>query len=115
MCDFANGETVTEENLPIQTVGHITRYSLEQKDTITASHHATWKTLQNGIAQTAPKRWEFPSIDGELTLEQLWADNKMDEICTKDALWGVVQTSEILKTLTPADEETCRATHNHGQ
>jgi hypothetical protein len=56
----ANGETVTEENLPIQTVVHITGYYLGQKDTITAAHHATWKTLQNGITQTAPKGWKFP-------------------------------------------------------
>ena len=36
----------------------------------------------------------------------------MDEICTKDALWESVRVSEILRTLTPADEETCKAEHD---
>jgi hypothetical protein len=83
----ASGATTIEENLPIQTVGHITGYCLGQTDAITATHHSEWKTLHSGIAQAAPKGWEFPSEKGELTLGQLWTDNKMDEICTKDNLW----------------------------
>jgi hypothetical protein len=71
-----------------------------------------WKTLHSGIAQAAPKGWEFPSEKGELTLGQLWADNKMDEIYTKDTLWETARTSEILRTLTPADEEICGAAEN---
>jgi len=80
------GATTTEEDLPIQTVGHITGYCLGQTDAITAAHHSAWKTLHSGIAQAAPKGWEFPSEKGELTIGQLWDDNKMDEICTKDNL-----------------------------
>jgi hypothetical protein len=71
-----------------------------------------WKTVHSGIAQTDPKGWEFPSEKGELTLGQLWADNKMDEICTKDTLWETARTSEIRRTLTPADEEMCGAAEN---
>jgi hypothetical protein len=108
----ATGATITEENLPIQTVGHITGYCLGQTDGITAAHHSTWRTLQSGIAQAAPKGWEFPSEKGELTLGQLWADNKMDEICTKATLWDTARTSELKKTLTPADEEICGAAEN---
>jgi hypothetical protein len=52
------------------------------------------------------------SVNGELTLEQLWADNKMDEICTKDVLWESDRTSKIQRTLTPADEEICRVAQN---
>jgi ribonuclease HI len=108
----ATGATTTEENLPIQTVGHITGYCLGQTDAITAAHHSAWRTLHSGIAQAAPKGWEFPSEKGELTLGQLWADNKMDEICTKDALWETARPSEIKRTLTPADEEMCGAAEN---
>jgi hypothetical protein len=78
----ATGATTTEEDLPIQTVGHITGYCLGQTDVITAAHYSTWKTLHSGIAQAVPKGWEFPSETGELTIGHLWADNKMDEICT---------------------------------
>jgi hypothetical protein len=70
---------VTEENLPIQTVGHITGYCLGQRDTITTSHHATWKILQIGIDQVAPKGGDFPSVNGEITIGQICPDNKMDE------------------------------------
>jgi hypothetical protein len=71
-----------------------------------------WKTLHSDIAQAAPKGWEFPSEKGELTIGQLWADNKMDAICTKDTLWETDRTSEIQRTLTPADEEICEAAEN---
>ena len=108
----ATGASTTEEDLPIQTVGHITGYCLGQTDAITTAHHSTWRTLQSGIAQAAPKGWEFPSEKGELTLGQLWADNKMDEICTKTALWDTAQSSEIQRTLTPADEKICGVTEN---
>ena len=36
----------------------------------------------------------------------------MDEICTKDTLWETARTSEIRRTLTPADEEICGAAEN---
>jgi hypothetical protein len=36
----------------------------------------------------------------------------MDEICTKDSLWETARTSEIRRTLTPADEEICGAVEN---
>jgi hypothetical protein len=36
----------------------------------------------------------------------------MDEICTKDNLWETARTSEIQRTLTPADEEICEAAEN---
>ena len=85
-------------------------------------HGSPPRDVENSAKRYSPdssKRMGVPpSVDGELTLEQLWADKKMDEICTKDALWESAQTSEILRTLTPEDEETCRASHNppwHGQ
>ncbi len=108
----ATGATTTEEDLPIQTVGHITGYCLGQTDAITAAHHSTWKTLHSDIAQAVPKGWEFPSEKGELTIGHLWTDNKMDEICTKDNLWETARTSEIQRTLTSADEEICEAAEN---
>jgi hypothetical protein len=43
---------------------------------------ATWETLQRVITKAAPKGWEFPFklvVDGELTIGQLWSENKMDE------------------------------------
>ena len=64
------------------------------------------------ITQAVPKGWEFPSEKGELTIGQVWADNKMDEICTKDNLWETAKTSEMQRTLTPADEEICEAAEN---
>ncbi len=103
---------MTEENLPIQTVGHITGYCLGQKDTITAAHHDTWKTLHSDIAQAVPKGWVFPSENGELTLGHLWSDNKMDEICTKDTLWETARTSELQNPLTPTDEEIYKITQD---
>ncbi len=108
----STGATITEENLSIQTVGHITGYCLGKTDVITTAHHSTWRTLQSGIAQAVPKGWEFPSDNGELTLGQLWADNKMDEICTKATLWDAARTSELKRTLTPADEKICGAAEN---
>jgi ribonuclease HI len=111
----ATGAITTEEDLQIQTVGHITGYCLGQTDAITAAHHSVWKTLHSGIAHAAPKGWEFPSEKGELTIGQLWADNKMDEICTKDNLWETAQTSEMQRTLTPTDEEICKAAKNPKQ
>jgi hypothetical protein len=64
------------------------------------------------MAQTSPKGWEFPSEKGELTIGHLWADNKMDKICTKDNLWETARTSEIQRTLTSSDEEICKAAKN---
>jgi len=106
---------VVEESLPIQTVGHIVRYCPGQRDSITASHHATWKTLQGGIAEADPKGWNFPSVQGELTIGQLWADNKMDEICTIDALWTEAQDSEMKRPLSQENEEICKASLNPGK
>ena len=39
-------------------------------------------------------------------------DNKMDEIYTKDALWEAARDSEMQRTPTPADEETCKDAHD---
>ncbi len=103
---------MTEENLPIQTVGHITGYCPGQRDVITSAHRTTWKTLQSDITQAAPKGWDFPSLDGEVTTGQLWVDNKMDEVCTMDTLWEATRDSETQKTLTPTDEETCKTAHD---
>jgi len=111
----AQGESVAEESLPIQTVGHISGYCPGQQDSITTAHHATWKTLQGGIAETDPKGWNFPSLQDELTIGQLWADNKMDEICTIDALWSKAQDSEMKRPLSQENEEICQATPNPGK
>ena len=107
-----NGEIVTEESLPVQTVGHITGYCPDQRDTITAAHHATWRTLQSVMTAVTPKGWTFPSVNGELTIGLVWKDNKMDEICTIESLWEAARDSEIQKTHSPTDEETCAAAHD---
>ena len=75
------GETMTEATLPFQIVIHITGYCLGQRDSITTAHHTTWKTLQSGIVKAAPKGWNFPSVNGELTIGHLWKDHKMDDSC----------------------------------
>ncbi len=96
----------------VHTVGHITGYYLGQRDTITTAHHATWRTLQIGLVAAVPKGWNFPSVNGELTIGQVWDDNKIDEICTIEALWEAAQNSEIKRTLSPADEVASLATHD---
>jgi hypothetical protein len=65
-----------------------------------------WKTLHSGIAQAAPKGWEFPAEKGELTLGQLWADNKMDEKCIKRKPCG--QQLEPQKYKEPSPHQTKR-------
>jgi hypothetical protein len=102
---------VTENDLPIQTVGHIAGYCLGQQDTITAAHHATWKNLQTGIVTLAPKGLTFPSFNGKLTIGHLWEDNKMDEICTINTLWEAAKDSEMKKALSPKVEEALIAAH----
>jgi hypothetical protein len=62
--------------------------------------------------KAASKDWNFPSVNGELTIGQLWEDNKMDEICTIDALWETVEDSEMKGTPSPGDEETWTTSHD---
>jgi hypothetical protein len=105
---------VTGENVPVQTVGHITGYCPGQRNTITTAHHTTWKTLQRDIPQATPKGWDFPSLDGELTIGQLWIDNKLDEVYTMDDLWETVRDSETQRTLKePSPHQTQKHARPH--
>jgi hypothetical protein len=49
----------------------------------------------------------FPSVNSELTIGQLWAEKKLDEICT-DASWDTAKDSEMKRTHPQADEDTCK-------
>jgi hypothetical protein len=62
-----------------------------------------------------PKGWNFPSLQGELTIGQLWAEHKMDEICTIDALWSEAQDSEMKRPLSQENEEICKPHTTQGK
>jgi hypothetical protein len=49
----------------------------------------------------------FPSVNSELTIGQLWAEKKLDEICI-DAPLDTAKDSEMKRTLPQADEDTCK-------
>jgi hypothetical protein len=62
------------------------------------------------MSAAAPKGWSFLSVNGVLTMGQLWEDDEMDEIRTNYGRQPKTQT--LKKILFPMGEEACTATHN---
>ena len=77
-----------------------------QKEAFQSKQYWIWT-----ISKVSSKGWNFPSVNGELTIGQLWEDNKIDEICTIDALWEAAQDSEMKRTLSPVDK-ACTTAHD---
>ncbi len=65
----------TDDNLPIQTLGHI-QHMWETLSTIhTLAHHHYWSLLHTNLARLASSEWGFIWINGEKNFRTIWTDS----------------------------------------
>ena len=101
-----NSGNISEENVPDQTIGHISSAGcLGQRAVVTAAHHNCFDALMADVIKHVGKESSrvFTTLDTEMTLSTLWDQEGLEAVCSKEDLWqeaGEVERSIPLKETT---------------
>jgi ribonuclease HI len=68
----AEGRTTTEDELPIQTLGHIQHQCEALSEIHTLAHHRCWRIIHAELGRLASTKWRFICINGEKTFKTIW-------------------------------------------
>jgi hypothetical protein len=68
----AEGRTNTEDELPIQTLGHIQHQCEALSEIHTLAHHRCWRIIHAELGRLASTKWRFICINGEKTFKTIW-------------------------------------------
>jgi hypothetical protein len=69
---IAEGRFNTEDELPIQTLGHIQHQCEALSELHTLAHHRCWRIIQKELGRLASSKWRFICINGGKTLKTIW-------------------------------------------
>ena len=69
---IAEGRFNTEDELPIQTLGHIQHQCEALSELHTLAHHRCWRIIHAELVRLATSTWRFICINGEKTLKTIW-------------------------------------------
>jgi len=92
--------SVSTENLPEQTYGHINSAFCDgMATTVTAAHHFIWRHLYASMqaAQTPASKLSFVTPDKESSMNTLWQEEEFEQICSRESL--TEKAAEIEKTI----------------
>jgi len=98
-----NGRNVSEEEVPDQTIGHISSAGCwGQRAAVTAAHHNCFDALMADVTKHVGKESSrvFTTLDTEMTLATLWDHEGLEAVCSKEELWkeaSIVERSIPLK------------------
>ncbi len=62
----------TEDELPIQTLGHIQHQCEVLSELHTLAHHRGWRIIHAELGRLASSKWRFIYINGEKPLKTIW-------------------------------------------
>jgi hypothetical protein len=62
----------TEDELPIQTLGHIQHQCEALSEIHTLTHHRCWRIIHAELGRLASTKWRFICINGGKTLKTIW-------------------------------------------
>ena len=85
-----NSGNISEENVPDQTIGHISSAGcLGQRAVVTAAHHNCFDALMADVIKHVGKESSrvFTTLDTEMTLSTLWDHEGLEAVCSKEDLW----------------------------
>jgi hypothetical protein len=69
---ITEGRFNTEDDLPIQTLGHIQHQCEDLSELHTLTHHRCWCIVHTELVRLASSKWWFICINGEKTLKTIW-------------------------------------------
>ena len=69
---ISEGRFNTEDELPIQTLGHIQHQCETLSEIHTLSHHRCWCIIHAELVRLASSKWRFTCINGVKNLKTIW-------------------------------------------
>jgi hypothetical protein len=69
---IAEGRFNTEDELPIQTLGHIQQQFEDLSELHTLAHHRCWRIIHAELGRLSSTKWRFICINGGKTLKTIW-------------------------------------------
>jgi len=94
------------ENLPKETYGHINSSFCDgMVTTVTAAHHFIFRYLYASMeaAQTPASKLRFVTPDKESSMNTLWQEEELEQICSRESL--TEKAAENEKTISVKEHE----------
>ncbi len=110
----------TEDDLPIQTLGHIQHTCEALSEIHTLAHHRCWRIIHAELGRLTSSKWRFICISGEKNLRTIWTDleNEFPEVfnlCSAQTLENAVMKQEMDRPMTEAEEKRYTAASSGGK
>jgi hypothetical protein len=99
----------TEDDLPIQTLGHIQHQYEALSEVHTLAHHRCWRIIHSELQCLASSKWRFICVNGEKNLRTVWNDleEEFPEVfnyCSVQTLENATMGQERTRPLTETEE-----------
>jgi hypothetical protein len=111
---IAEGRFNTEDDLPIQTLGHIQHQCEALSEIHTLAHHRCWRIIHAELGRLTSSKWRFICINGGENLKTMWNDledefPKVFNFCSVQTLENATLEQERHRPLTEAKERKLKA------
>jgi hypothetical protein len=110
----AEGRFTTDDDLPIQTVGHIQHECEALSDIHALAHHRCWCIIHTELVRLASSKWRFICINGEKNLRTFWGKLGLEfpeifNLGVAQTLENTVMDQEMKRPMTEAEEKRLKA------
>ncbi len=106
---IAEGRFKTEEDLPVQTLGHIQHTCEALSAAHIDAHHQCWRMIHGDLARLAAPEWKFLCVSDEKCLQTIWDEITSDfediQYLTQETIWNAARAREMSRPLTQAQRE----------
>ncbi len=111
---IAEGRFNTDDELPIQTLGHIQHQCEALSEIHTLAHHRCWRIIHAELGRLASSKWRFVCINGEKNLKTIRKDleDEFPEVfnfCSVQTLENATMGQAKNRPLTEAEENRHKA------
>jgi hypothetical protein len=111
---IVEGSFNTDDDLPIQTLGHIQQQCEALSEIHTLVHHRCWCIIHAELGRLTSSKWRFVYINGEKNLKTIWNDleDEFPEVfvfCSVETLENATMEQERHRPLTEAEERQHKA------
>ncbi len=98
---ITEGRLTTEDDLSIQTLGHIQHTCETLSEIHTLTHHRFWHIIHTEIVRLISSKWWFICIRGEKYLRTIWTElgeefPEIFNLCTVQSLENEVMEQEMI-------------------
>jgi len=106
---ITEGRFNTEDELPIQTLGHIQHQCEALSEIHTLAHHRCWRIIHAELGRLASSKWRFICINGEKTLKTIWNELEVEfpeifDLCSVQLLENAATAQMGHHPLTEAEQ-----------